>query len=306
MGSTLSSFEEKGEKATQTAGYFYIDSNLVLKVAQLALNKSLLLSPQQLKSFTELYSLLYRVWTKGHERFPLKGKSGLWKKVTQEWLAKETSCSIKSVERRLAGLKSLGLLRYERQGYIQHKYFQLVQIEDALDLTDKNLSDAEQTNSLLAKRQTVGYTRDKLSVANTRTKQEGIQKVSIEQTFKVPNELIDHEVQIREFIKSRQGKTTTSKWNWQIDQLLEIKTKYGSAIVTDQLKQAIGKGWQSIELTKYEQFNDVIEAGTESVEEEAKRLENMRIHAKTSGATSTWMTSKHSKQYEEILKAMDQ
>ena len=76
--------------------------------------------------------------------------------------------------------------------------------------------------------------------------------------------------------------------------------------IRDRLKKAIGKGWQSIELTKYEQFNDVIEAGTESVEEEAKSLENMRIHAKTSGATSTWMTSKHSKQYEEILKSMDQ
>ncbi len=85
-----------------------------------------------------------------------------------------------------------------------------------------------------------------------------------------------------------------------------VPTLSCSAIVTDQLKQAIGKGWQSIELTKYEQFNDVIEAGTESVEEEAKRLENMRIHAKTSGATSSWMTSKHSKQYEEILKVMNQ
>ncbi len=254
MDSTPSSFEEKGEKATQTAGYFYIDSDLVLKVAQLALNKRLLLSLQKLKSLTELYSLLYRVWTKGRERYPLNGKSGLWKQITQEWLAEKTSCSIKSVERRLAVLKSLGLLLYERQGYIQKKYFQLVTIEDALHLTDKNLSDAEQTNSRLAKRQPVGYPKDKLSVANTRTKQEAIEKVSIEQTFKVPNELIDHEEQIREFIKSRQVKTTTSQWNWQMAQLLELHEKYGDIVVKDQLVLAIGKGWQNIEVAKYEQY----------------------------------------------------
>ena len=47
-----------------------------------------------------------------------------------------------------------------------------------------------------------------------------------------------------------------------------------------------------------------VEADIEFVEEEAKRLENMRLHPKTFGATSTWTTSKNSKQYEEILKVM--
>ena len=56
---------------------------------------------------------------------------------------------------------------------------------------------AEQTKSPLPTRQSVRYAKAKLSGANTRKEQEEIQKVSIEKTFELPKELIEHEQLIK-------------------------------------------------------------------------------------------------------------
>ncbi len=44
-----------------------------------------------------------------------------------------------------------------------------------------------------------------------------------------------------------------------------IDQKYGDHVLTDQLEQARGKGWNSIDCLKYEQFNkvEVIEENSE-------------------------------------------
>ena len=48
-------------------------------------------------------------------------------------------------------------------------------------------------------------------------------------------------------------------------ELLKIDQKYGEDVLTDQLEQARGKGWNSIDCLKYEQFNkvEVIEENSE-------------------------------------------
>ena len=90
-----------------------------------------------------------------------------------------------------------------------------------------------------------------------------------------------------------------------MNELLRLNNKYGSDTVTAQLEQAIGKGWQSIALNKFEQYNDVIVPEENDPEEEqARRLDNMRLHAKKSGESSTWMNSKYSEQYRKVLESI--
>ena len=130
----------QGEKNCQ--GFFRVSKKQVLLISEIALRNEVILSPQRAKSLSQFYALLKSVWENGLEPFELKGKNGFWKKITHEWLGSQSSCSIKTIERRLAELKDLGLIKYERQGYIPHKYMQLVSIEEAKGraLTDKTLS----------------------------------------------------------------------------------------------------------------------------------------------------------------------
>ena len=103
-----------------------------------------------------------------HKPFELNGKSGRWKKITQSWLAEISTCSIKTIERRLKDLQDIGLIKYERQGYISHKYVQLISISnEAFDnLTDNRLSLGCQTDCSLDKRKIVSQEEDKLSEPN--------------------------------------------------------------------------------------------------------------------------------------------
>ena len=91
-------------------------------------------------------------------------------------------------------------------------------------------------------------------------------------------------------------------------ELLDLQKRYGNDVVGDQLKKAIGKCWQSIEVDKYKQFNKVEtspENSESSADEDKKRRENMLLHAKNLGAKSVWMNDdKYSEQYEEVLKSI--
>ena len=66
-------------------------------------------------------------------------------------------------------------------------------------------------------------------------------------------------------------------------ELLKIDQKYGEEVLINQLEKAQGKGWNSIDCLKYEQFNkvEVLEENPEVTE--LKRIENMRINARSFG-----------------------
>ena len=166
----------QGEKNCQ--GFFRVSKKQVLLISEIALRNEVILSPQRAKSLSEFYALLKSIWENGSEPFELKGKNGFWKKITHEWLGSQSSCSIKTIERRLAELKDLGLIKYERQGYIPHKYMQLVPIEEAKGhaLTDKTLSVTQQSKCPLPKGQNVFYASDNMSVANKRREQKDLKK----------------------------------------------------------------------------------------------------------------------------------
>ena len=136
--SVMKKRSETNEKEKSCQGFFRVSKKQVLQILEIALKNEMTLSPQGAKSLSEFYALLKSIWENGSEPFEIKGKNGLWKKITHEWLSVQSSCSTKTIERRLANLKVLGLIKYERQGYISHKYMQLVPIDEAKDdaLTD--------------------------------------------------------------------------------------------------------------------------------------------------------------------------
>ena len=295
----------QGEKNCQ--GFFRVSKKQVLLISEIALRNEVILSPQRAKSLSEFYALLKSIWENGSEPFELKGKNGFWKKITHEWLGSQSSCSIKTIERRLAELKDLGLIKYERQGYIPHKYMQLVPIEEAKGhaLTDKTLSVTQQSKCPLPKGQNVFYASDNMTVANTRREQKDLKEVSIPKTRTIPHQLKKHTSLINSFWKLRKGKDSEESWEWQINELMKIEQKYGEDVLTDQLEQARGKGWNSIDCFKYEQFNkvEVIEENSEVTD--FRRIENMKINAKAFGERSSWMTDpKYKNQYQEILKEL--
>ena len=295
----------EGEKSCQ--GFFRVSKKQVLLISEIALRNEVILSPQRAKSLSEFYALLKSIWENGSEPFELKGKNGFWKKITHEWLGSQSSCSIKTIERRLAELKDLGLIKYERQGYIPHKYMQLVSIEEAKGraLTDKTLSVTQQSKGPLPKGQNVFYASDNMSVANKRREQKDLKEVSISKTHIIPDQLEKHSTLINSFWKSRKGKKSKESWEWQMKELLKIDQKYGEDVLINQLDQAQGKGWNSIDCLKYEQFNkaEVVEENSQVTD--LKRIENMKINAKNFGEQSTWMNDPtYKNQYLEILKEL--
>ena len=136
----------------------------------------------------------------------------------------------------MAELKDLGLIKYVRQGYIPHKYMQLVSIEEAKDiaLTDKTLSVSQQSKCQLPKGQNVFYASDKLSVANKRREQKDLKEVSIFKIRKIPDQLEKHSKLINSFWKLRKGKDSKESWEWQMNELLKIHQKYGEHVLINQ------------------------------------------------------------------------
>ena len=106
--------------------FFSINHQAVELIGFWANKKEKIYSKQRIKNICELYGLLKNIWEKGNPPFCLKGKSGKWKKITQSWLAEKSTCSIKTIERRLRDLQDIGLIKYERHGYISHKYIQFL------------------------------------------------------------------------------------------------------------------------------------------------------------------------------------
>ena len=64
-----------------------VSKKQVLQILEIALKNEMTLSAQGAKSLSEFYSLLKSIWKNGSEPFEIKGKNGLWKKITHEWLS---------------------------------------------------------------------------------------------------------------------------------------------------------------------------------------------------------------------------
>ena len=150
--------------------FFSINHQAVKLIALYAIKKGKLYSPQRIKSICELYALLKNIWEKSNPPFCLKGKSGKWKKITQSWLAEKSTCSTKTIERRLRDLQEIGLIKYERHGYISHKYFQLIPKFNNFndDQTDKSMSFSYQQNCSSPKRKIFLRGEDNFSDPNIR------------------------------------------------------------------------------------------------------------------------------------------
>ena len=268
--------------------FFSVNHQSVRLIASYALKRDKLYSPQRIKNICELYGVLKNVWEKGHKPFELNGKSGRWKKITQSWLAEISTCSIKTIERRLKDLQDIGLIKYERQGYISHKYVQLISISNEVydNLTDNKLSLSHHTDCSLAKRKIVIQEEDKLTEPNIKREKKDIKDVFIDKTYKLPEELNNQKDLIKKLWMNRTKTKNIDIWNWQINQILLIKNKYGEDAIYSQLNQACSKGWNSIDIYNYEKFNKAESEEYKSQALTEKRIENMRIHAKAFGVNS--------------------
>ena len=284
--------------------FFSINHQAVELIGLWAIKKGKIYSKQRIKNICELYGLLKNIWKKGNPPFCLKGKSGKWKKITQSWLAEKSACSIKTIERRLRDLQDIGLIKYERHGYISHKYVQFLPLTNISndDLTDKSMSVPYQSNCSLSKRKIVFNAEDKLSEPNIKREGKDKKEVFIDKRYKLPEELNFQKDLIEKFWKNRTKPQNMDIWKWQINEMLLIKNKYGEESLNSQLNQALSKGWNSIDILNYEKFNKVESETNKSHEITEKRIENMKIHVKYFGIKSIYYEDEKFKaEYRKLL-----
>ena len=70
----------------------------------------------------------------------------------------------------------------------------------------------------------------------------------------IPEELEAHDDLIKDFWRVKKGSKGAIAWKLLMGELEKIRSKYGSAVVTEQLQLAINGKWQGIQLKNYEQF----------------------------------------------------
>ena len=70
----------------------------------------------------------------------------------------------------------------------------------------------------------------------------------------IPGNLFPHEDLIRSFWKAKGGKKSDYAWTRQMNQLTKLQELYGDQVVIAQLEEGRAKGWESVEVRKYEQF----------------------------------------------------
>ena len=284
--------------------FFSINHQAVELIAFWAIKKEKIYSQQRTKNICEMYALLKNIWEKGNPPFCLKGKSGKWKKITQSWLAEKSACSIKTIERRLRDLQDIGLIKYERHGYISHKYVQFLPLTNISndDLTDKSMSVPYQSKCSLSKRKIVFNAEDKLSEPNIKREGKDKKEVFIDKRYKLPEELNFQKVLIEKFWKNRTKTRNIDIWKWQINEMLLIKNKYGEESLNLQLNQALSKGWNSIDILNYEKFNKIESETNKTYEITEKRIENMKIHVKSFGKKSIYYEDEKFKaEYRKLL-----
>ena len=69
-----------------------------------------------------------------------------------------------------------------------------------------------------------------------------------------------------------------------------------------QLRESINKGWNSIEVSKYEKFNNIENNAAEYPKRAEKILENMKTHARMLGEDSSYYNDpKYGEEYKNIL-----
>lgn len=73
-------------------------------------------------------------------------------------------------------------------------------------------------------------------------------------TKEIPGNLYPHEDLIRSFWKAKGGKKTDYAWTRQMNQLTKLQELYGDQVVIAQLEEGRAKGWEAVEVRKYEQF----------------------------------------------------
>ena len=85
----------------------------------------------------------------------------------------------------------------------------------------------------------------------------------------------------------------------------EALERYGETIIESKLRESINKGWNSIEVSKYEKFNNIENNDAEYSKRAEKRLENMKTHAHILGKDSSWFNdTKYGEEYRNILKEL--
>ena len=115
-------------------------------------------------------------------------------------------------------------------------------------------------------------------------------------------ELISYISLIEEFWKNKSKIKTQEIWKWQVNELMKLKKRYGDSILESQLRESINKGWNSIEVSKYEKFNNIENNDAEYSKRAEKRLENMKTHARMLGEDSSWFNDpKYGEEYRNIL-----
>ena len=143
------------------------------------------------------------------------------------------------------------------------------------------------TNCSSPKRKIVLSGEDNLSEPNIRREENDKEEVYIDKKYKVNKELISHIRLIEEFWKNKSKIKTQEIWKWQVNELIKFKTRYGDLILESQLRESINKGWNSIEVSKYEKFNNIENITAEYSKRAEKRLENMKTHAHMLGKDSS-------------------
>lgn len=96
-------------------------------------------------------------------------------------------------------------------------------------------------------------------------------------TKEIPGNLFPHADLIKSYWKVKGGKKSDHAWTRQMNQLTKLQELYGDQVVIAQLEEGRAKGWEAVEVRKYEQYGlPQANTPTQTSEAEWERLNNIR------------------------------
>ena len=113
-------------------GFYTADSRLLDRIYAVARLNGSPFSPRYATEIGNVYALLHKlVQSKGQQ---LKGKEGLWRMVSQAYVAEQVGSCVRTVGRHMKRLEGAGLIKYAKQGFLPRKFVQVPPLEQVYAL----------------------------------------------------------------------------------------------------------------------------------------------------------------------------
>ena len=113
-------------------GFYTADSRLLDRIYEIARLNGSPLSARYATEIGNVYALLHKlVQSKGEQ---LSGKEGLWRMISQSYVAEQVGSCERTVRRHMKRLEEAGLIKYAKNGFLPRKFIQVPPLEQVYAL----------------------------------------------------------------------------------------------------------------------------------------------------------------------------